>query len=600
MALLRQQLQHDLLAEDVVQALLRLAAAAGERTSALALFEQFRLRAAGALGLAPMPATLALAEVLRQEQRLPPAPAAAAASSAPPPVLQHPPLIGRSAELARIQQRRAALTVVQGEPGVGKSRLLQVACPQALWLRGREGFRLAPLHALALALRERLDTVRSLPLSHRQRLELARLLPDLVPDELPPPSDADEPGLVAAAAALLRHWPEPLVLDDLQWLDDATCEALSGALADGAGGWLAALRPNEANDATYAWLDGLEANGCVERLPLAALGAPAVAALARHIAGRDVPRFAAWLWQRTGGNPYFAIESLAALFDEGRLDPSRGDWADTLAAWPEEAPPAVLPRVAGVVRRRLACLSEATQRVLSIAAVAGDAAALPALAELAGLSAHATAQALAEAHAAGLLAEQQFAHDLVPQTHAGTDPGAAAGRAACRRGAPPGWLRCRRTPGPSTGGPRVTPRRRWTPRWPLPRTTCITACTARPSGCCRLRSSALPLHRKGLDVARLHVLMAHSLIKRRVLDAAQAHAHAALAAMPLPPIRLQALMACFRVALTRGRLGEAEAALTQARAIDPKLPTRWQDAAKLAPSWGDACACAETVGRRLA
>ena len=598
-ALLLQQLQHDLLAEDVVQALLRLAAATGERMAALSLFEQFRRRAADELGLAPMPATLALADALRQEHRLPPVPAPTGASSALPPVLQHIPLFGRNSELAQLQKRRVALTVVEGEPGVGKSRLLKEACPQALWVRGREGLRLAPLQALALALRERLDTVRSLPLRGMQRLELARLLPALVPNELPPPSDAAEPGLVAAAAALLRHWPEPLVLDDLQWLDDATLEALSGALTAGACGWIAALRPNEISDGTRAWLDGLDASGRVERLPLAALSAPAVAALAQHISGREVPRFATWLLQRTGGNPFFAIESLAALFDEGRLDPGAVDWADTLAAWPEEAPPKVPPRVAGVVRRRLGCLGEATQRVLSIAAVAGDAAAMPALAELAGLSAYATAQALAEARAAGLLVEQQFAHDLVPQTLLAQTPEpllAVLHAGVARRLAallPPHTLA-----------------QHWWAAGDAAQALDATLAAAAQDvhrglyiAAERLlqaaieRTAAAP---EGLDVGRLHVLMAHSLHNRCALDAAQAHAHAALAAMPMPHTRLQALMACFRVALTRGELAEAEAALTQARAIDPELPTLWQDAAKLAHFRGETRTFAETVGRCLA
>ena len=73
----------------------------------------------------------------------------------------------------------------------------------------------------------------------------------------------------------------------------------------------------------------------------------------------------------------------------------------------------VPPRVAALVRQRLHGLSEAAQRVLSVAAVAGDAEALDAVAELAGLSAWATAAAVAEGQAAGLLQGRRFAHDLV-------------------------------------------------------------------------------------------------------------------------------------------------------------------------------------------
>jgi DNA-binding SARP family transcriptional activator len=65
-ALLQAQLQFDLLAEDAVQALLRVAGAAGERSTALATFERFAERSEAELGLPPLPETQALALALRQ------------------------------------------------------------------------------------------------------------------------------------------------------------------------------------------------------------------------------------------------------------------------------------------------------------------------------------------------------------------------------------------------------------------------------------------------------------------------------------------------------------------------------------------------------
>jgi DNA-binding SARP family transcriptional activator len=70
--LLQQQLAHDLLAEDVVQALLRVAAAAGQRSTALDTFERFAQRLQAELGLQPLADTVALAAALRRAPTPPP------------------------------------------------------------------------------------------------------------------------------------------------------------------------------------------------------------------------------------------------------------------------------------------------------------------------------------------------------------------------------------------------------------------------------------------------------------------------------------------------------------------------------------------------
>lgn len=447
--LLQQQLAHDLLAEDVVQALLRVAAAAGQRSTALDTFERFAQRLQGELGLQPLADTVALAAALRRAPTPPPAPlrsgatagvapspsAAAGPARAPvPAALLAPPLTGRLAELAELQQARAGLVLVCGEPGVGKSRLLAdaLAAHHPLWLHCHEGLQATPLLPVLQALQTRAGQLHAAVPDTTERRMLARLLPalqpTLAPGEVLGPADADAPRLLALLTRVLEHLAPVLVVDDLQWADSATLAVLRAFAAPGSGTqarFYASLRTSEATPEVQAFVASHDAAGRLHRCDLAPLPAAAVADLMQQLAGAAAPRFAAWLHGRSGGNPFFALETLRALFDAGHLRAAPGTPGehgatigcardlDTLGT--DEQALQVPPRVAALVRRRVDGLADATRRVLSIAAVAGDALHLEALAHVAGLSPWATAEALAEAQAAGLLNGRHFAHDLVRQ-----------------------------------------------------------------------------------------------------------------------------------------------------------------------------------------
>jgi DNA-binding SARP family transcriptional activator/tetratricopeptide (TPR) repeat protein len=335
-----------------------------------------------------------------------------------------PPWVGRDLDWARLAALRSGdveLVVVTGEPGVGKTRLLHEFMPESpgrvLWLRCRPGLQSVPLLAVAEALRRELPRLQALAGADALRRELARLLPALAPDETLAPPQGTSAALLTALAHVLPRLAEALVVDDLQWCDIATRQLL-GLLAGTAPMRLwATLRSAEADPALRDWLGAEEAAGRCGRLQLQPWSEAGGAELVARLSGRPAPRFAKWLHQRCGGNPLFVLETLRLLFDQGRLRLDADGWASDLDALGDDYRQLTVPdRVAAVLGQRLARLGEPSQRLLEAAAVAGSAAALPALAAVAGLPLRPAAQALAEAQAAGLMQGEDFAHDLVRET----------------------------------------------------------------------------------------------------------------------------------------------------------------------------------------
>jgi len=133
-------LERDPLAEDALQAYLRCARGAGQRTAALRAYETFRTTLRDELELAPLEATTALAEALRDAPADAGATATDAVATPPPPATSDEapvvfrgfpasvtPFVGRDAELDRLHELLTAdgerLVTLVGPGGVGKTRL---------------------------------------------------------------------------------------------------------------------------------------------------------------------------------------------------------------------------------------------------------------------------------------------------------------------------------------------------------------------------------------------------------------------------------------------------------------------------------------------
>ena len=319
--------------------------------------------------------------ILAQDPRLdlPPVPAArVAARSAPAPAPEPAPepardgLIGRAAELAVLlaaygEASAGALraVVVEGEPGIGKTRLAEELGAEAarrgatvLWGRAFEGGAapafwpwLAPLRALAAAVPEGTAPP-----------ELAALLS--ASEAALPPTAGDRAGFVVfegVASLLAAHaasGPMVLVLDDLQWADEGSLEllaAVAGRLGDVPLLVVCTVRELEVgrNDALVDALAALTRRPGTRRLRLRGLSGAATAELVARTTGEAVDEATATaIHDRAEGNPFFTTE-LARLVAAGAVG--------------EDVPSGVRD----VVRRRLGLLPEPTTGLLEVAAVIG-------------------------------------------------------------------------------------------------------------------------------------------------------------------------------------------------------------------------------------
>ncbi|GID92356.1 AAA family ATPase [Amorphoplanes digitatis] len=283
-------------------------------------------------------------------------------------------MLGRTAERALIDALltgarggRSDALVITGEPGIGKTTLIGYAIEQAagmrvLTARGYEDESEIPFAGLADLLRPVLDGLDGLPGPQAAALRSALALgPPVAGDRFT--VCAATVGILAAAA---ETSPLLIVVDDLQWLDASSREAVLFAgrrlHADGIALLVATRNPADAADlrASHVALAGLSVDDvdelCRSTLPAAPPGA------------------AARLHAATAGNPLGVIE----------LSRERPDHQDAGVAAPYVPPGS---RIERALQSRLAELPGDTRRalVLAAAAVGGDTGILLLAAEASGL-----------------------------------------------------------------------------------------------------------------------------------------------------------------------------------------------------------------------
>ncbi|MFD7028627.1 AAA family ATPase [Streptomyces sp. NPDC059917] len=321
-----------------------------------------------------------------------------------------PVLVGRGPELAALvsaAQSPPAVLVLEGEAGVGKTRLVRefAAHPRLaghLVLTGRcqaspVPFPYGVLIEALLGAEERLPVV---PRYGALLGVLGRHLPELAPRLPPPPgpladAGAEEHRFFRAVRALLRLLGRVvLVVEDLQWADDGSLRLLWFLMHDPPPQLvvLVSFRPEGARTGGPLARGARSAPGTAAvRIRLAPLGVEDAGRLAASLLGEPEvsAALAALLHERTAGVPLLVAETVQALRVAGWTAPVEDEAARRMLDGLQ------LPdSVREMAAERLAALAPVARQVTEAAAVLAEPAPLGVLGAVAGLDAGRAADAL--------------------------------------------------------------------------------------------------------------------------------------------------------------------------------------------------------------
>jgi DNA-binding SARP family transcriptional activator len=384
------------LREDAHRDVMRLCLLAGRTNEALLQYEVCYSVLADELGAEPETATTELFESIAAQRRAGRRPFVPAARSPLFDLATPVPMVGREEpRTAAIEAIEGALSgrgvalLVEGEPGIGKTRLLEAIAEDAnwrgfgvLWGEAPQGDAARSYHPLATALSGALSRLRSEQLAAQVDGlwlgELARLVPglrELLPDV--PPVAALEPSeeagrmreaIARTVVGLGRITPHLLILDDFQWADDDTIAAvidLAVAVREAPVVLCLSYRAHEARDRPAVWegLRRIDTVGRSRRLSLGSLSEGETAELIRvSSAARGDTDLIGRIHAETGGNPLFVLETLRALHEH---NVAVAESEDAIGEFPLPA------TVQDLIARRLRSLRTADRAILNVFAVAG-------------------------------------------------------------------------------------------------------------------------------------------------------------------------------------------------------------------------------------
>jgi DNA-binding CsgD family transcriptional regulator len=328
--------------------------------------------------------------------------------------------VGREAELAlaaaavrQLIEGRVSALAIEGEAGIGKTRLVQSIVDDA---RSRD---------VAVFCGQAHPFERTRPFGVvAAALDLSRRSPDPRRAAIGALLAGQGAGAPARAAGGIQYRvveeivdlvetscaerPVLLVAEDIHWADSASLLAILSVARQLP---LAALlvvvtaRPSPLPAEVARLLDDLAAGGA-RTLQLQPLKPGDVAVLARHVLGASPGPALTAMLAKAGGNPLWAVAMLRSLADEGMLRRA----GDSVEATTSELPASL----SDLVVRRLQHLPRATLELLQVTAVLGDAVSLRDVAAVARRPPAEVVGQLSDAFDAQLLDD---AHDRVVFRH---------------------------------------------------------------------------------------------------------------------------------------------------------------------------------------
>jgi hypothetical protein len=330
------------------------------------------------------------------------APAGADATMAPLQAVQRRALVGRVREMHALREAFEAalrgerqIVFIGGTPGIGKTALVDAlasridqwaelgGAPAGVWV-GRA--RCLPVSGAAEPLRPVLAALAGIQppqaIASVSAL-LSRFAPhlldeaDVVPcDPTPVRPESMPETLAAQLEALSAARPVVLILEDLHWADVQTCALLAALFQRATRCHLFVLATYRDGDvasrdhplATVLRELSLTASSRARALGLETLGRAEVAELVDGYLGPAPDTLAAFLFERSGGNPLFVDRLLAHLQGSGALQRRDDGWdfaeERTRSAVPED--------LEHFIASQLEQLEREYRRVLQAAAVAGS------------------------------------------------------------------------------------------------------------------------------------------------------------------------------------------------------------------------------------
>ncbi|GAB2867581.1 LuxR family transcriptional regulator [Actinoallomurus bryophytorum] len=303
------------------------------------------------------------------------------------------------------EESRGGVLLIEGQSGMGKSRLLADAIEAAagrgfMLAHGAadEPSQLAPLVPLMMALGESPQTLREVKGPPSDTVDLRLWLIEQ---------------LQARLEERVSHGPLLIALDDLQWADPTTLLALRSLIPELASYplvWILSCTTGHTACGVDRLYEVLQRDGA-GRVVLEPLGERAVAEIVADVLGAAPSPELLALTGATGGNPFMLVELLRGLRDEGAAAIADGQVQLVSRRLPR--------RVQEIARTRLGRLSPHTRHLLQVAAILGRSFRVDDLADMFAEPPSRLLPALEEAETAGVVVpsgdQLMFRHDLLWQ-----------------------------------------------------------------------------------------------------------------------------------------------------------------------------------------